>query len=398
MSRNDHDEHPHAADDHEGHDHDDHEGHDHDEHDHDDHEGHDHDEHAGHDHGENYRGTHDDHDGHSEDAHGHDDHDDDDDHSGHGHAGHDHAHDLRGASRRSLILALILISTYMVAEVIGGAVSGSLALIADAGHMLTDAAAIGMALFAMWISERGATIERTYGYYRTEILAAFMNALALWLIVGWILWEAFHRFRADEHHVDGWPVLIVGVGGLVVNLIAAWLLHRSSEHSLNVEGAFQHVLADLMGSVGVVISGILIIWQGWTIVDPILSVVISLLILFSSWNLVMKVFRVLLEGVPEHIDVYKLCSDIEELPGVTVIHDVHVWTITSGNEILTAHVLLDPEHPGSDQELLQQMQQIVKRRYNIEHVTVQLERSATMCTEETHHVGHLEHAQRPLGV
>ena len=379
MSRSDHD-------DRDGHDHDAHAGHDHDENDHD--------EHDGHDHGENYRGTHDDHDGHSEDAHGHDEHDQDE----HGHAGHDHAHDLRGASRRSLILALILISIYMVAGVIGGVVSGSLALIADAGHMLTDAAAIGMALFAMWIAERGATIERTYGYYRTEILAAFINALALWLIVGWILWEAFHRFRADEHHVDGWPVLIVGVGGLVVNLIAAWLLHRSSEHSLNVEGAFQHVLADLMGSVGVVISGVLIIWQGWTIVDPILSVVISLLILFSSWNLVMKVFRVLLEGVPEHIDVYKLCSDIEELPGVTVIHDVHVWTITSGNEVLTAHVLLDPEHPGSDQELLQQMQQIVKRRYNIEHVTVQLERSTTMCDEETHHVGHLEHAQRPIGV
>ena len=373
MARSDHENHPHADHDdhdHDGHDHDDHEGHDHD-----DHERHDHDDHDGHDHG--------DHDGH--------------DH-GHGHAGHDHAHDLRGASRRNLLLALVLISTYMIAEVIGGVVSGSLALIADAGHMLTDAAAIGMALFAMWIAERGATIERTYGYYRTEILAAFMNALALWLIVGWILWEAYHRFIRDEHHVDGWPVLIVGIGGLLVNIAAAWILHRSSGHSINVEGAFQHVLADLMGSVGVVISGTVIILTGWTLIDPILSVVIGLLILYSSWSLVMQVFRVLLEGVPEHIDVYKLCADIEELPGVTVIHDVHVWTITSGNEVLTAHVLVDPEFTGSNQNLLDQMQGIIKLRYNIEHVTIQLERSAIQCGEESHHVGHLEHAQRPLGV
>lgn len=358
MARSDHENHRHAD-------------HDHEDHDHDAHDGHDHDDHDGHDH---------------------------DDHGGHGHAGHDHAHDLRGTSRRNLILALVLISTYMVAEVIGGVISGSLALIADAGHMLTDAAAIGMALFAMWIAERSATIERTYGYYRTEILAAFMNALALWLIVGWILWEAYHRFARDEHHVDGLPVLIVGIGGLLINIAAAWILHRSSGHSINVEGAFQHVLADLMGSVGVVISGIVILTTGWTLIDPILSVVIGLLILYSSWSLVMQVFRVLLEGVPEHIDVYKLCADIEELPGVTVIHDVHVWTITSGNEVLTAHVLVDPEFAGSDQNLLDQMQGIIKLRYDIEHVTIQLERSAIQCGEESHHVGHLEHAQRPLGV
>ena len=271
MARSDQENHRHAD-----HDHDAHDGHDHDAHD-----GHDHDAHDGHDH--------DDHDDHDHDDHDDHDHDDHDDH-GHGHAGHDHAHDLRGASRRNLILALVLISTYMVAEVIGGVISGSLALIADAGHMLTDAAAIGMALFAMWIAERGATIERTYGYYRTEILAAFMNALALWLIVGWILWEAYHRFARDEHHVDGWPVLIVGIGGLLVNIAAAWILHRSSGHSINVEGAFQHVLADLMGSVGVVISGTVIILTEWTLIDPILSVVIGLLILYSSWNLVMQVF------------------------------------------------------------------------------------------------------------
>ena len=365
MARSDHTEHDHT-----GHDHDEHDGHDHSEHGHD---SHDHDVHDGHDQG--------DHDGHG----------------GHDHAAHGHAHDLRGTSRRNLFLALILISTYMVAEVVGGVISGSLALIADAGHMLTDAAAIGMALFAMWISDRAATIERTYGYFRTEILAAFINALALWLIVGWISFEAYHRFTSGEQHVDGWPVLFVGIGGLIINIIAAWILHRSSGHSINVEGAFQHVLADLLGSVGVVISAIVIITTGWTLIDPILSVVIGLLILFSSWKLVTQVLRVLLEGVPEHIDVYKLCSDIEKLPGVTVIHDVHVWTITSGNEVLTAHVLIDPEFEGSDQNLLDQMQGIIKLRYDIEHVTIQLERSAIQCADESHHVGHLEHAQRPIG-
>ena len=292
-------------------------------------------------------------------------------------------------------MALGLISIYMVAEVVAGISSNSLALIADAGHMLTDGAAIGMALFAMWIAERGASAERTYGYYRSEVLAAFLNALALWLIVGWIIWEAYHRFLADEHHVDGWPVLIVGIGGLVINLLTAWILHRSAEHSLNVEGAFQHVIADLLGSVGVVISGILILTLEWTLVDPILSVVIGLLIMVSSWRLVMKVFNVLLEGTPEHINIYQLCSDIENLDGVTVIHDVHVWTITSGSEVFTAHVLIDPGYDGNLQSLLGEMQDITHRRYGIEHVTIQAERSVADCNE-SHHVGHIEHIRRPI--
>ncbi len=343
-----------------------------------------HDDHAGHD----------DHEGHDHD--GHDDHDD------HGHGHHDHAHDLRGTSRRSLIFALVLISTYMVAEVIGGIASGSLALIADAGHMATDAAAIGLALFAMWISEREASIERTYGYYRTEILAALLNALALWLIVGWILFEAYHRFEAfhrhgsGELHIDGWLMMGIGIGGLLVNLGAAWILHRSSEHSLNVEGAFKHVMADLLGSVGVVISGTVVLSTGWTLIDPILSVVIALLIMFSSWHLVMKVFHVLLEGTPEHIDVYKLCNEIEEMEGVTLIHDVHVWTITSGSEAFTAHVLLDPSYEGDIGQLLNRMQDMVHKEYGIGHVTIQLERSAASCNE-SHHVGHLHHTLRPTG-
>ena len=371
-----------------GHDHDAHAGHDHDDHaghDHDDHAGHDHDAHAGHDHDDHAGHDHDDHDDHDDHA-GHD-------HSGHDHAGHDHAHDLRGASRKSLVVALVLISSYMVAEVIGGIVSGSLALLADAGHMLTDAAAIVMALIAMWIGEKAASAERTFGYYRTEVLAAMANAFGLWIIAGWITLEAYHRLTSEAVHVDGLPVLIVGTGGFFVNLAAAWILHRSSEHSVNVEGAFQHVLADLLGSVAVIVSAIMIMTLEWMIVDPILSVLIALFIVYNTRGLIITVLNVLLEGAPAHIDVYKLCSDLEEVEGVTIIHDVHVWTITSGSEAFTAHILMAPDYPGTDDQILKRMHEIIKRDHGIQHVTIQLERSAGDCAEQ-HHVDHLAATSR----
>ena len=326
------------------------------------------------------------HEGHDHDSHeGHDDHDD---HSGHGHEGHDHAHDLRGTSKRSLVTALALISTYMVAEVVGGILSGSLALLADAGHMLTDAASIVMALVAMWIGGKAASAERTFGYYRTEVLAAMANAFGLWLIASWILIEAYHRAFTEDVRVDGLPVLIVGFGGLLVNLAAAWVLHKSSEHSVNVEGAFQHVIADMLGSVGVIISAILIMAFEWYIADPILSVVIALLIVYNTRGLIFTVLNVLLESAPKHVDVYKLCSDIENLQGVTLIHDVHVWTITSGQDAFTAHVLMDPSWKGDVDGLLTRMQDIVHRDHRIGHVTIQLDQSITSC-EEHHHLDHL---------
>lgn len=353
---------------------------------------HEHDVHEGHDHGDH--GDHEDHDHHD---HG--------DHEGHDH--HDHAHDLRGASRKNLIIALVLISTYMLAEVVGGVISGSLALIADAGHMLTDAAAIAMALVAMWIAERVATAERTFGYERTEVLAAMLNTIALWLIAGWIFFEAYHRtFGTEEPHVDGLPVLIVGTGGLLINIAAAWVLHRSAGHSMNVEGAFQHVLADLMGSVGVIISAILILYFAhdnpadalwgfdWFLVDPILSVLIALLILWSSRHLMVTVMNVLLEGTPGHIDAYELCSEIEEVEGVTLIHDVHIWTITSGSEAFTAHVLVDPSYEGGTEVIRTKIQNLIHNRYDIGHATIQLEHTGSTCKED-HHVDHLLHTSRP---
>ena len=351
-----------------------------------------HEDHAGHDHSAHQHGEEEAHDhaGHDHDAHAGHDHDA---HAGHDHHGHDHAHDLRGASRKSLIVALCLISTYMVAEVIGGWLSGSLALIADAGHMLTDAAAIAMALVAMWIADKAASAEHTFGYFRSEILAALANLVSLWVIAGWIVFEAYHRLFVEEVEVIGWPVFIVGFGGLLINIAAAWVLHRSSEHSVNVEGAMQHVIADALGSVAVIVAGAVIIitdYMGnpWHIVDPILSAVIALLIVYNTRKLIIRVMKVLLEGVPDHIDVYKLCSDIEDQPGVTIVHDVHVWTITSGSEAFTAHVLIDPTYDGGDDALLANIKHIIHDEYGIGHATIQLERTAIDCKED-HHVDHL---------
>ena len=375
---------------HEGHGHHDHGGHD----DHDDHSGHDHHGHA-HDHGAHAGHGHDSHEGHGHHDHGgHDDHDDHSGHDHHGHA-HDHAAELREASRRSLVIALVLIGGFMVAEVIGGIMSGSLALLADAGHMLTDAASIALALAAVWIAGQPESIERTFGYQRTEVLAAAFNALSLWVIAGWIVWEAIERFtNHHELHIEGGLMLIVGGIGLLVNIAAAFVLHSGSKHSLNVDGAFKHVLADLMGSVGVVISGVIVLLTEWYLIDPILSVAIALLIVISSWRLVLRSLNVLLGGVPENIDLYALCAEIEDVPGVTLIHDVHVFTVTSNYELMTAHVLVDPEYRGYEDEMQRQLRRIATEGYGLNHVTFQLCHSAAECTED-HHVGHLEALARP---
>ena len=284
----------------------------------------------------------------------------------------------------------------MVAEVIGGILSGSLALIADAGHMLTDAASIALAIVAMHFATRAASAERTFGFHRLEILAALANALTLWLIAAWVVVEAFHRLE-EAPEVRGVLMLTVGAIGLLVNVAAAWILHRSAGHSLNVEGAFQHVMADLLGSVGVVISGVLVWAFDWRLADPIVSMVIAALILLSTWRLLTKVVHVLLEGTPEHIDVYRLCNELEEVEGVTLIHDVHVWTITQGYDSLTAHILINPQYPkGKRDELLRKLRKLARDRYGIQHITLQLETSVKGCTED-HHVDHLLATSRPGG-
>ena len=297
-----------------------------------------------------------------------------------------HAHDHRSASRRSLSFALALIMVYMVVEVVGGLISGSLALLADAGHMLTDGAAIGLALLAIWVSGRPASIEQTFGFHRTEILAAMLNALSLWLISALIFFEASRRLN-DDLQVDGGLMLGVGAVGLLVNLAAAWALHRSSGESLNVEGAFLHVVADLLGSVAVVAGGILVLAFEWNIADPIFGIVIGVLILASSLRLLWKVVHVLMEGTPSHLDLHHLCQRLEELEGVTGVHDIHAWTITTGYDALSAHVTADPTVMQDPNPVLQALRDIASSEFGIGHVTIQLEDSKDGCVED-HHIEH----------
>ncbi len=297
-----------------------------------------------------------------------------------------HSHDHRSASRRSLRISLALIMAYMVVEVVGGLVSGSLALLADAGHMLTDGAAISLALLAIWVSGRPASIEQTFGFHRTEILAALLNALSLWFISALIFFEASRRFD-DTLDVDGGIMLAVGAVGLLVNLAAAWVLHRSSGESLNVEGAFLHVIADLLGSVAVVAGGILVLVFEWDIADPIFGIVIGVLILASSLRLLWKVVHVLMEGTPSHLDLHRLCQRLEELEGVTGVHDIHAWSITTGYDALSAHVTADPTVMQDPNPVLQALRDIASSEFGIGHVTIQLEDSMEGCVED-HHIEH----------
>lgn len=302
--------------------------------------------------------------------------------------GHDYVEHVRTRSRRSLTAALVLIAGFMMAEVVGGIISGSLALLADAGHMLTDAASIGLALLAMHFANRAASAKRTFGYRRLEILAALANALTLWAVSVWIVIEAWQRFSSTPE-VRGGLMLAIGSVGLLVNLGAAWILHRPAKDNLNVEGAFQHVMADLLGSVAVVVSGALVLAFGWHIADPILSVLIGILILVSAWRLLARVVHVLLEGTPDHVDVHRLCGRFEATEGVTAVHDVHIWTLSSGYDALTAHVMVEPGYSVEDGRLLERLRRIAYEEFRIQHVTLQLERNADLCNED-HHMGRLD--------
>ena len=308
------------------------------------------------------------------------------------HTVHDRGHDHRSSSKRALLIVLVLVASHMTVEIVGGILSGSLGLLAHAAHMLTDAVALGLALFAVWIAGRPASITRTYGFHRTEVLAVMFNALALWVLASWIFYEAYRRLSehgsAHHHEVEGATMLIVAGIGLAINAAAAWILYRSSRHSINVEGAFWHIMADLMGSVVVVVSGVLVLLFDWDLVDPILSMLIAALILVSSCRLAIKVFRVLLEATPPHLDMYRLCSALEDVEGVTLVHDVHAWSITTGYDALTAHVLIDSDYRGELDPLLRRLRQIAYQEFGIHHITIQMEQSVADCTEN-HHVGHL---------
>jgi cobalt-zinc-cadmium efflux system protein len=280
-----------------------------------------------------------------------------------------HQHEHRSNRRRlSFVLALTVI--YMLAEAIGGWFANSLALLSDAGHMLTDVAALVLAMVAMLFSARPATESKTYGYYRMEILAALANGAALLAISLFIFYQAFQRIRQPEP-VAGFEVLLIAAGGLIVNLISAWLLRTASEHNLNMRAAFLHVLSDALGSVGAIIAGLLIWRWNWSIADPIVSVAVCLLIVYSSWRLISESVNILLEGTPSHINIRSIVESIEQVPGVIDVHDLHVWTIGSRNEALSAHVTIEPG--ASHKKTLEGLQQRLRSGFNIGHMTIQLE-------------------------
>ena len=291
-------------------------------------------------------------------------------HHTHSHS-HSHSHERRDAgSITRLKVALGLTGVYMLAEAIGGWLTNSLALLADAGHMLTDVAALALTLAAIWFAARPATAQKTYGYYRLEILAAFVNGIALVLISLFVIYEAYERFSAPPA-VKGFELTIIATGGLLVNLVCAYLLHGDHQHDLNMRGAWLHIMGDALGSVTAIVAGLLILGFGWLWADAVCSVLISGIIIFGAWNLIKESVNVLLEGTPSHINLKAVSETIRQTPHVTDVHDLHVWTITSGMEALSVHVI---HHPSvSSPELLKTLRRKLHDEFGIDHLTIQME-------------------------
>ena len=273
-------------------------------------------------------------------------------------------------TRRRLTLALTITAVVMLVELIGGWLAGSLALLADAAHMLADVAALGLALVAAWIAQRPATPERSFGFMRLEILAALVNGALLFAIAIGIGIEAWHRLQVPQR-VNGPLLLGVAAVGFVANLAAVVVLHRGHEHSLNQRGAYLHVLGDLLGSVGALIAGVIVLTSGWMMADPLISVLIGALVLVSAWRLVKESTDVLLEATPRHIALSDVHERIASVPGVESVHDLHLWTVTSGVVAMSGHLVV--KNPVDNQPILEAVQ-VRMRALGIQHVTVQVEK------------------------
>lgn len=276
----------------------------------------------------------------------------------------------REASRRSLVIVLVLTGTFMVAEFVGGILSNSLALLADSAHMLTDVGAIGLSLFAMWFAQRPATREKSFGYLRLEILAALVNGATLIVLSVFIFLEAWERFN-EPVEIRGGLMLAVAVAGLAVNIVAALMLHRSAGENLNVRGAYLHVLGDLLGSVGAIAAAVVVLTTGWLPADPLISVLVGVLILISSWKLVRESIDVLMEAVPAHLDLAEIRAAIGEIPSIEAVHDLHVWTVTSGYFAMSGHVVIGDIERA--QHVIQAIHDRMHEAFGISHVTVQVE-------------------------
>jgi len=271
---------------------------------------------------------------------------------------------------RALKIALIITAVFMVVEFAGGLWTNSLALTADAGHMLTDVAALALSLFAAWFIRRPATPDKTYGYFRVEILAALLNGVFLVGIAVVVFYESYVRFFKPEA-IKTTEMILIGIMGLIANLASASVLHGSHKHNLNIRGAFLHVLGDILGSIAVICAGAAISLWGFFWADPAVSALVSVLILLSAWRLVRDSVLILLEGTPAHVNLRAMIKELCEVPGVSSVHDLHVWTLTSGVHVMTCHAVLLPGENAN--QVLEQLNKVCLERFRVDHTTIQIE-------------------------
>jgi cobalt-zinc-cadmium efflux system protein len=287
---------------------------------------------------------------------------------------HSHSHSDHESSAAAnewrLSLVLVITAAYFLAEVVGGLVTGSLALLADSGHMLGDVLGLAMALGAIRFARRPATAGKTYGFYRAEILAALINSVLLVFVSVWILYEAWRRLTTPDVDIDALPMLVIAAGGILVTLIGAALLRSGATTSLNVKAAFLEVVGDLLGATGTVIAALVILKTGWTPIDALISAVIGILMLPRAFALLRSVVDVLLESTPRHLDMPAIEAAMRAEPGVESVHDVHLWSITSGFDAMSGHVR---SNGRSSQEVLHDLQTMLRERFGIEHITLQVE-------------------------
>ncbi|EDL66103.1 cation diffusion facilitator family transporter [Bacillus sp. SG-1] len=304
---------------------------------------------------------------HHHHGHGHD-------HNGHDHHGHSHDHSREG-NKKGLLIALIITTGIMLLEFFGGLITNSLALLSDSGHMLSDASSLALSLAAMWFAARAASSEKTYGYYRFEILAALFNGVTLFLIAGFIVHEAYERMF-DPPTVSSGTMMLIAFIGLLANLLSAWALIKKGDvkDNVNLRSAYLHVLGDALGSVGAILAGAIMLIFDWYWADPIISVLVALLILKSAWGIISHTVHILMEGTPSGIEVQRVRSELENIPGVKNVHDLHIWTITSGMNSLSCHILIKDEE--DDQVILQKAIHLIEEKFHIHHTTIQVERSS----------------------
>lgn len=309
--------------------------------------------------------------------------------------GHDHTH---GANKKVLLINFIIITSYMIAEAIGGYLTNSLALLADAGHMLSDAISLGIALLAFTLGAKVANHSKTYGYKRFEILAAVLNGLTLIIVALFIFYEAIGRFQ-NPPEVASTGMLIIATIGLLVNILVAWLMMRDGdvEENLNMRGAYLHVISDMLGSIGAIVAALLIMFFGWGWADPLASVVVAALVLRSGYFVTKAGLHVLMEGTPENVDMDDVVETIQNKKGIEGVHDLHVWSITSGLNALSCHAVVNERMSIAESEqLLRQIEHDLEHQ-NIHHMTVQLETSdhlhdnSILCKVQTESSGHHHH-------